>query len=116
MTIDYFKAAREMKNVGSFAASIAEAYFCADSNNQTILTTAFYSLFKRFDPTQSAYSQNVNHIIDHIAACSPCAFNSIVHFADTQLDNVEIGALIQLLIDDGKIHFDHESQAYSINY
>ena len=116
MTINFYQSARAMKNGGSFAASIGKAYSCADSNNQTILTTAFYSLFKRFDPAQSAYSQNVNHIIDHIAACSPCAFNSIVHFANTQLDDVEIGALIQMLINDEKIHFDHESQTYSINY
>ena len=37
-----------MKNGGSFAASIAEAYFCADSNNQKILTTAFKDLFDKY--------------------------------------------------------------------
>lgn len=116
MTIDYFKAARAMKNGGSFAASIGEAYFVADSNNQKILTTAFNALFKRFDSTQASYSQNANHILNHIGACSPCAFSSITYFADTQLNDVEIGALVQMLIDDDQIHFDHESQTYSINY
>jgi len=54
MTINFYQSARAMRNGGSFAASIGEAYFCADSNNQTILTTAFYSLFKRFDPAHES--------------------------------------------------------------
>ena len=39
-----------MLNGGSFASSIAKAYFCADSNNQKILTTAFKDLFNKYGP------------------------------------------------------------------
>lgn len=44
-----FKAAHRMrKEGGSFAAAIAEAYFCADSTNAALLLNAFGHLFKRY--------------------------------------------------------------------
>jgi hypothetical protein len=42
-----FQAARAMRDMGSFAAAIAEAYFVADTNNRETLTQAFKGLFER---------------------------------------------------------------------
>jgi hypothetical protein len=42
-----FQAARAMRNMGSFAAAIAAAYFVADTNNRETLTQAFKGLFER---------------------------------------------------------------------
>jgi len=42
-------AARSMERLGgSFAAAIAQAYYCADSGNQARLLTAFGDLFERY--------------------------------------------------------------------
>lgn len=45
---DYIHAAHQMKTGGSFAAAIAEAYFCADKDNRLILRNAFRELFAKF--------------------------------------------------------------------
>lgn len=46
---DLFKAARNMERMGgSFAASIAQAYFHADSTNRERLLSAFGDLFEKF--------------------------------------------------------------------
>lgn len=47
------KAARNMRNYGgSFAAAIAEAYFCADAQNSNTLLDAFGHLFVQYAPRQ----------------------------------------------------------------
>jgi len=52
MDLDYdmlLDAARLMENQGgSFAASIARAFYCADSTNRERLLTAFDDLFVRY--------------------------------------------------------------------
>jgi hypothetical protein len=46
-----YTAAHTMrKQGGSFAAAIADAYFCADSDNRGRLLNAFGHLFERFIP------------------------------------------------------------------
>lgn len=115
MSNEYYQAARNMKHGGSFAASIAEAFFNADSNNQKILTTAFKVLFNRYESIRE-YTDYVQYIIDHINASSPCSYSSIKHFCDDQLpDHVDTGEILQMLIDDNAIHYCHESQSYSVN-
>jgi hypothetical protein len=42
-----FQAAKQMRSMGSFAASIAEAYFVADTTNRETLLQAFKGLFER---------------------------------------------------------------------
>lgn len=42
------EAARQMRNGGSFAAAIAEAYFVADSDNEARLINHFGHLFLKF--------------------------------------------------------------------
>ena len=42
-----FQAARAMQSMGSFAASIGEAFFVADTHNRETLVQAFKGLFKR---------------------------------------------------------------------
>lgn len=50
---ELFKAAHNMRDYGgSFAAAIAEAYFCADAQNSNTLLDAFGHLFERFAPRQ----------------------------------------------------------------
>lgn len=41
------QAARFMRNMGSFASAIADAFFVADSSNQAKLLEAFQDLFSR---------------------------------------------------------------------
>ena len=45
-----FKAARAMQSMGSFAASIGEAFFVADTQNRETLVQAFQGLFERALP------------------------------------------------------------------
>ena len=108
MTIDYFKAAKAMQNGGSFSAAISDAYFVADSNNRNILINAFHDLFEKHADHSETY------ILDHIAACTPCTFESIKQFSDFQLCNIDAGEIVQILIDKQLITFCHESQSYSI--
>jgi len=108
MTIDYFKAARSMQNGGSFCAAISDAYFVADSNNRELLINAFHHLFEKHADKSEQY------ILDHIAASSPCTFESIKQFSDFQLCNIDAGEIIQILFDKQLITFCHESQSYSI--
>jgi hypothetical protein len=108
MIIDYFKAAKSMQNGGSFAAAISDAYFAADSHNQKILINAFNHLFEKHAHKSEQY------ILDHIAACAPCKFDSIKQFSDFQLCNIDAGEIVQILIDKQLITFCHESQSYSI--
>ena len=50
---ELFKAARNMDSYGgSFAASIAQAYFVADTCNRIRLLAAFGDMFERFAPTK----------------------------------------------------------------
>lgn len=50
---DLRKAAHNMREYGgSFAAQIAEAYFCADAQNANALLKAFGGLFVRYAPHQ----------------------------------------------------------------
>ena len=42
-----YKAARAMQSMGSFAASIGEAFFVADTENRETLVQAFKGLFER---------------------------------------------------------------------
>lgn len=52
MNDQHHAAARNMEQTGgSFAASIAQAYFTADSDNRARLLDAFAELFKRYAPT-----------------------------------------------------------------
>jgi hypothetical protein len=103
-----------MLNGGSFAASIAKAYFCADSNNQKILTTAFKDLFNKYAPQKD--SNNIRYIIDHINACAPCTYSSIKNFSDSQLpDSIDIAATLQMMINSELIDFCHESKSFSVN-
>jgi hypothetical protein len=51
---DFINAARAMANGGSFAAAISDAYFAADQSNKNLLTTAFYPLFEKFNPENTA--------------------------------------------------------------
>ena len=108
MTIDYFKAAKAMQNGGSFCAAISDAYFVADSNNRELLINAFHDLFAKHADKSEEY------ILDHIAACSPCTFESIKQFSDFQLCNIDAGEIVQILIEKELITFDHASQAYEI--
>ena len=51
---ELFKAARNMDSYGgSFAASIAQAYFVADTCNRIRLLAAFGDMFERFAPTET---------------------------------------------------------------
>ena len=48
---DYIMAAHEMERIGGgFAASIARAYFAADSHNKERLKAAFPDLFTQYFP------------------------------------------------------------------
>lgn len=50
---DLRKAAHNMREYGgSFAAHIAEAYFCADAQNANALLDTFGHLFVRYAPRQ----------------------------------------------------------------
>lgn len=50
---DLHKAAHNMRKYGgSFAAHIAEAYFCADAQNANALLDAFGHLFVQYAPRQ----------------------------------------------------------------
>lgn len=107
---NYFKQAKAMQSGGSFAKAISDAYFAADSINQKILIDAFKQLFNSY----SRPDGNSNHILNHIAACSPCAYKSIEFFAYNQLPNtVDLGEILQKLVDDNEIEFCHLSQTYS---
>jgi hypothetical protein len=44
---ELYQAARIMRSMGSFASSISEAYFVADTENRETLTQAFKGLFQR---------------------------------------------------------------------
>lgn len=55
---DYIHAAHQMKRGGSFAAAIAEAYFCADKDNRGRLRNAFPDLFRRFFALHNEMAQN----------------------------------------------------------
>jgi hypothetical protein len=60
------------------------------------------------------YGKAIGFILDHIAACSPCPYQSIQAFADNQLDNgVDIGVILERLIDSNEIEYCHLSQTYS---
>ena len=48
-TINFYQAAMNMRNGGSFASAISDAYFAADSANRVLLVTAFSALFQRFN-------------------------------------------------------------------
>lgn len=53
-----FTAARNMERMGgSFAASIAQAYFVADTCNRIRLLAAFGDMFERFAPTQTTQGE-----------------------------------------------------------
>lgn len=51
-----FEAAHAMKDGGSFASAIADAFFAADTGNKTILLGAFAPLFLRHAPAAGAAS------------------------------------------------------------
>jgi hypothetical protein len=107
---NYFKQARCMQYGGSFEKAISDAYFAADTVNQKILTDAFHQLFNYYSPVKG----DLKHILDHIAACSPCAYKSIEFFAYNQLPNiVDLGEILEKLIKQGNIDFCHLSQTYS---
>ena len=49
-----YKAAHNMESYGgSFAASIAQAFFHADTDNRKRLLSAFGDMFERFAPTET---------------------------------------------------------------
>ena len=55
---ELFKAARNMESYGgSFAASIAQAYFVADGHNRIRLLYAFGDMFERFAPTETTQGE-----------------------------------------------------------
>ena len=64
--------------------------------------------------SQARPDSNSNHILNHIAACSPCPYKSIEAFADNQLENnIDVGFILERLIDFNEIEFCHLSQTYS---
>lgn len=104
---NYFKQARCMQYGGSFEKAISDAYFAADTVNQKILTDAFHQLF-------NSYSKPSIRILNHIAACSPCTYKSIECFSDNQLeDGLDVGVILEKLIEANEIEFCHLSQTYS---
>ena len=103
---NYFKQARCMQYGGSFEKAISGAYFVADTVNQKILTDSFSQLF-------NSYSKPSIYIRNHITACAPCTYKSIEFFAYNQLPNtVDLGEILQSLIDDNEIEYCHLSQTY----
>lgn len=91
-----FNAAQNMRSMGSFAASISDAYFAADSYNRETLVQAFEGLFERaYEQTNpqpqandlhalaaglnfhSEWSKTRDFMLDVISADGPCTLRHV---------------------------------------
>lgn len=79
-------------------------------NIKTSSTIGFSDIFAQMGDMGNA----TDFIFDHIDACSPCTYQSILAFAENQLDSgIDVGFILERLIDSNEIEFCHLSQTYS---
>lgn len=76
-----FQAAKQMRSMGSFASSIASAYFAADECNRETLTQAFKGLFEQayslVDPLTPEQQKTRDFMLDVVSADGPCTLRHV---------------------------------------
>jgi hypothetical protein len=110
---ELYKSARAMASMGSFAASIGEAFFVADTENRETLVQAFKGLFERAlevaEPNALAeagraivagcefyekWQKTRAYMLDVISADGPCTLNHVWH--DCKFQGITTGFSVAL--------------------